>query len=164
MLVKMMKSYFMVKQKSASKSGEIERMAVFPDSRAMLYPTPGKLCSLSTSTASRTPHKQNIRPDPLVKPSSPAVQSNESHCIGDHPQTARDGTVPSSPLLRTAGATCSSSTSSTSPSSPRSSPTIQHQAVTPPQNIHKKEFVFRWSSMSTSVLAMEIWIVNVDVV
>ena len=43
-------------------------------------------------------------------------------------------------------------------------PTIQHQAMTPPQNDHNNEFVFRWSSMSFSVLAMELWIVNVDVV
>ena len=65
----------------ASKSAKIERMAMFPHWRAQLHLTtaaPGELCSLSTSTASRTPHKQNIRPDPLVKPSSSAVQSNES--------------------------------------------------------------------------------------
>ena len=68
-----MKYYYMVKQKSAPTSAGIERMTVFPDSRVMLYSTPaapGKLWSLSTSKASRTPQKQNIRPDPLeMKPS-----------------------------------------------------------------------------------------------
>ena len=44
--VKIMKSNFMVKQKSRIKSGEIEKMTVFPISRAMLHSTPaapGKL-------------------------------------------------------------------------------------------------------------------------
>ena len=98
---KMMKSYFMVKQKSAPTSAGIERMTVFPDSRVMLHSTtaaPGKLWSLSTSKASRTPQKQNIRPDPLeMKPSSSAWWSN-------HPQTARvrwdSPLFPSSPNCR----------------------------------------------------------------
>ena len=70
----------MVKQKSASTSGEIERMAVFPHLRAMLHSTPSapvNLWSLSTSTASQTPQKQNIGPDPLMKPSSSTVWSNQ---------------------------------------------------------------------------------------
>ena len=56
----MMKSYFMVKQKSAPTSAEIDRIAVFPDLRVMLHSTPaasGKIWSLSTSIASRTPQK-----------------------------------------------------------------------------------------------------------
>ena len=59
-LWKMMKSYFMVKQKSAPTSAEIDRIAVFPDLRVMLHSTPaasGKIWSLSTSIASRTPQK-----------------------------------------------------------------------------------------------------------
>ena len=51
-------------------------IAVFPHLRAMLHSTPsapGNLRSLSTSTASRTPQKQNIGPDPLMKPSSSTV-------------------------------------------------------------------------------------------
>ena len=129
-LWKMMKSYFVVKQKSAPTSAEIERITVFPDLRVMLHSTtaaPGKLWSLSTSKASRTPQKQNIRPDPLeMKPSSSAWWSN-------HPQTARVRWdcpfFPSSPLLQTAGATCSSSSSVswTSPSSPPSSPTASQR-------------------------------------
>ena len=56
----MMKSYFMMKQKSAPTSAEIDRIAVFPDLRVMLHSTPaasGKIWSLSTSIASRTPQK-----------------------------------------------------------------------------------------------------------
>ena len=47
------------------KSGEIEKMTVFPISRAMLHSTPAAPGKLKP--------KKNMRPDPLRKPSSPAV-------------------------------------------------------------------------------------------
>ena len=147
------------------KSGEIEKMTVFPISRAMLHSTPAAPGKLKP--------KKNMRPDPLRKPSSPAVWSNQSQW-----QSSSEGSGWGCPLfpssLHCGGATClsSSSISRTSPSSPRSLqqhhkgwgwfPTMQHQAEN--QNVLNNEFVFRWSSTSLSALAKKLWIVNVDVV
>ena len=155
-------------------------MAVFPLLRAMLHSTPsapGNLWSLSTSTASRTPQKQNIGPDPFMKPSSSTVWSNQPQWQSSSDGSRWDCTLfLFSPNSRCDLTTClsSSSTSWTSPSYPRSSPTASQRLssisynATPnsdsTSNIHNNELVFRWTSMSLSGLAMELWIVNVDVV
>ena len=139
------------------KSGEIEKMTVFPISRAMLHSTP--------AAPGRLKPKKNMRPDPLRKPSSPAVWSNQSqqrlysegsgwgcplfpsslhhhqyhehrHHLRDHYQQHHKGWG--------------------------WFPTMQHQAEN--QNVHNNEFVFRWSLTSLSTLAKKLWIVNVDVV